>query len=84
MQEKIAQATVMPASKLTIPTITGTHTGMEEEHLGTRTVGAGLELVLVVVVVSEIGVSVVEVITGGLGRLLILVRMKGLAYRNDK
>lgn len=73
----------MPASKLTIPTITGTHTGMEEEHLGTRTVGAGLELVLVVVV-SEIGVSVVEVITGGLGRLLILVRMKGLAYRNDK
>lgn len=60
----------MPASKLTIPTITGTHTGIEEEHLGTW-VGAGLGLVVVVVVV---------VFTGALCRLLILVKMKGLAY----
>ena len=71
----------MPTSKQTIPTVTGTHTAMEEEQVGTKVVGVGLVLVLVV---SEIGVSVVVVITGGLGRLLILVKMKGLAYRKDK
>lgn len=61
----------MPTSKLTIPTITGTHTGIEEGHLGTGMVGAGLEL--------GVGLGV----TAGLRRLLILVKMKGLAYRKQ-
>lgn len=69
---------MMPASKLTIPTITGTHTGIEEGHLG-RMVGAGLELVVAVTVVVVVPGATVVVVTGGLGRLLILVKMKGLA-----
>lgn len=61
----------MPASKLTIATITGTHTGKEEGHLGTGRAVIGQGLVVVVVVMFA----------GALGRLLILVKMKGLAYR---
>lgn len=52
-----------------------------EEHLGTGIVGAEPELVRVVVCMS--GAAVVMV-TGGLGRLLILVKMKGLDYDKDK
>lgn len=63
-----------------IPTTTGTHRGMEGEHLGTGIVGSELELV---VVVSVSGAAVVMA-TGGLGRLLILVKMKGLDYNKDK
>lgn len=77
-KERISQATVIPVSKLTIPTITGTHTGMEGEHLGTGTVGSAPEPVVVVS-----GAAVVMA-TGGFGRLLILVKMKGLDYNEDK
>lgn len=54
----------MPAKKLTIPTTAGTHTGrVEEGHLGKS-------------MVVSVGAVVV---TGGAGRLLVLVKMKGLA-----
>lgn len=64
----------MPASKLTIPTITGIHTGIEKGHLSEGMVGAGVDMVVYVTVAAV----VVLVVTGRLGRLLILVKMKGL------
>lgn len=69
----------MPASKLTFPTTTGTHTGMEGGHLGTAMVGVRLELV-----VGCVLGAVVVTVTGGVGRLLILVKMNGLAYGKGK
>lgn len=75
MQDRVNQEIKIPASKLIVPTTTGTHTGMDEGHLGT-----GLD-VLGVVVVPVVGATVV---TEGLWRLLILVKMKGCAYRKDK
>lgn len=65
----------MPPRKVTNETTTGTHSGIENGHKGTRSVGSGLE----VLVEPETGAAVVVVITGGLGRLLIFVKMKGLA-----
>lgn len=58
----------MPASEQRMPVITGTHTGKEEGHTGVGVVVAGLDMV-----------KGAEVVTGGLCRLLTLVKMKGLA-----
>ena len=58
--------TPQPISKPVIPSTTGTHTGMKESHCAT---GFG-------VVVPGFGTGEVGV-TGGLGRLLTLVKMKG-------
>ena len=61
--------------------MTVNHTGGEEEHLGTKVVVAGL---VTMVSVEAVVTGATVVVTGGLGRLLIFVKMKGLAYRKHK
>ena len=64
----------MPTSMLPTDTTTGTHTkGSSHWVTGLVGNGSGRELV---VVVSVTGAAVV-VVTGGLGMLFILVKMKG-------
>lgn len=71
MKNIMSQQIMMPASKLPIPTTTGTHTGMEEEHFGDI-------VALRVVVVLGVGL---EVVTGGTAGLLPLVKIKGESCR---
>lgn len=52
--------------------------------MGTKVVVAGLELVVLMVSVEAVETGATVVVTGGLGRLLILVNMKGLACQKHK
>lgn len=77
-EERSIHAAAAPAAKLAIPTTTGTHTGTEGEHLDPGSVTAGPD-----VVVEVCGAAAV-VVPGGLGKLFILVKMKGCDYEEDK
>lgn len=90
IQEKMIQAAIRPTTKLQIPTTTGTHTATPGGHSG---LGGGVAVLVVEsrtggVLVVESGTGDAVAVLGGVGtaalRLLILVKMKGLAYCKHK
>lgn len=63
---------MIPARELRTPTTTGTQTGREGGHGGSMVIASGVGVV-------KLAMVVVVTVTGGLGKLLTLVKMNGLA-----